>query len=202
MIPGSRIPLRLNDVFWTFQGEGRNWGRRALFVRLPFCNLACAWCDTEYNSYKSWEEDQFEEFAKQESCRFAVVTGGEPTVNKQVKRVIELLKGLGFEIAMESNGTFPIPAGVDFATVSPKRDAGYEVHAENLKFGAVHEFKFVVDEGFDWAVLKSFEGSDAILSLSPEFNRFEKSLEEIFAYIKENPKWRISLQTHKWMKVQ
>ncbi len=64
-----------------------------------------------------------------------------------------------------------------------------------------HEFKYVVDEGFDWTILDRHKDSLARKSLSPEFGRFEESLKEIQEYIKENPEWRISLQTHKWMKV-
>ncbi len=193
--------LRINDLFFTFQGEGQNWGRRSLFVRMPFCNLACSWCDTQFNSYKQWTEEVFIEFAKQEACRFAVITGGEPTINKQVPRVITLLKELGFEIAIESNGTFPIPDGITFATVSPKRDAGFEIHQANFDYGRVQEFKFVVDEGFEWSVLKNFEATGAKLTLSPEYGRFDESMKEIMAYIKENPQWRYSLQTHKILKI-
>lgn len=193
--------LRLNDVFWTFQGEGGNWGRRALFVRMPFCNLACSWCDTQFNSYSLWTEERFIEYITSEKGRFVVVTGGEPTMNKQTPRVIQLLKDNGFEIAMESNGTFPIPDGVDFATVSPKRDAGYEIDNKNLEWGRVKEFKFVVDQGFDWSVLSKFQDTGAELSLSPEYGRFEESMKEIMDYIKENPRWRYSLQTHKILKI-
>lgn len=193
--------LRINDLFWTFQGEGAQWGRRALFVRMPFCNLACSWCDTQFNSYKTWTRDEFTKFAVSEPSRFAVVTGGEPMINRQTPAVIDLLRNLKFEIACESNGTFPVLPGIDYVTVSPKRDAGYEIHDDN--WFNVHEFKYVVDEGFDWSILKRHEHapSDVRLSLSPEFGRLEQSLQEIFAYIKENPRWRISLQTHKFMKI-
>jgi 7-carboxy-7-deazaguanine synthase len=188
--------LRLNDVFWTLQGEGANWGRRALFVRMPFCNLACSWCDTSFNSYKKWSEEDFVAFAKQEPGRFAVITGGEPTINKQTPRVIELLKGQNFEIAIESNGTFPIPAHVDFATVSPKRDSGYDIHPNNM---SADEFKYVVDDEFDFSILDRHQGSLSKLSLSPEFTKFNDNVQKILAYIKEHPEWRLSLQTHKWL---
>lgn len=191
--------LKINDVFWTFQGEGANWGRRALFVRMSFCNLSCKWCDTTFNSYKDWTEEEFVEFAKSESCRFAVITGGEPTINKHTPRIVELLNELHFEIAIETNGTFPIPKGIDFVTVSPKKDADYDIHLDALT--KADEFKYVIDEGFKWEVLKKHLDDGRKFSLSPEFGRFEESLKEIMDYIKENPMWRISLQTHKWMKI-
>lgn len=126
-------------------------------------------------------------------------------VNRQSPKVIEILKDMKFYIACESNGTFPILPGINFATVSPKRDAGYEIHPDNLEYGRVHEFKYVVDEGFDFSILDRHTRDDDTefprLSLSPEFNRLEASVKEIIEYIKEHPEWRLSLQTHKWCKI-
>lgn len=196
--------FKLNDLFWTFQGEGMNWGRRALFVRLPFCNLKCSWCDTEFNSFNRWEESLFEQVALSELGRFAVITGGEPMMNKQVPEIVRFLKKHGFEIACETNGTFPIYDGIDFVTCSPKRDANYEVHPETLP--KISELKLVVDEGFDFAVAKNFErllaAQHTRLTLSPEFNKMSESFTKIEQFIKENPLWRVSLQTHKWLKIK
>jgi 7-carboxy-7-deazaguanine synthase len=191
--------LRINDVFWTLQGEGANWGRRALFVRMPFCNLTCSWCDTQFNSFKKWTYDEFLDVAQSEPSKFAVLTGGEPMMNKQSPEVVKLLKSMGFEIACETNGMFPIIDGIDFATISPKRDSEYFVHDNN--FSKAAEFKYVVDEGFNFSVLDRHKDSHARLYLSTEFGNFEKSVQLIIAYIKENPRWRLSLQTHKWIKV-
>lgn len=191
--------LNINDVFWTVQGEGANSGRRALFVRMPFCNLACSWCDTTFDTFKKWSEEEFLKFAQAEPARFAVITGGEPTMNKHTPSVIALLKSVGFEVAIETNGTFAIPEDVDFVTVSPKRDADYEIHQNALERAS--EFKYVVDAGFDWKLLDRHRETKARLSLSPEFNDFENNVKEILNYIKENPSWRISLQTHKWIRV-
>ncbi len=190
--------MKLNDIFWTFQGEGANWGRRALFVRMPFCNLHCEWCDTSFNSFKKWTDEAFLEFANQEQCRFAVITGGEPSINKDTPKVITLLKQAGFYLAIETNGTFPVPYGIDFITVSPKSDADYHVDEDTWR--RADEFKYVVDEGFDFAVLDKHDTENGKrYSLSPEFGNWEKSLARIYEYIKEHPQWRISLQTHKWL---
>lgn len=188
----------INDLFWTHQGEGLHAGRRALFVRMPYCNLKCSWCDTSFNSYKKWEMNLFVDFCMQEKARFAVITGGEPTMNKTTPDVVRVLKSLGFEIAVESNGTFPIPKGIDFVTISPKRDAKYEIHKDALM--KANEFKYVVDQGFDFKLLDRHDTKDGRrYSLSPEFGNFKESLLKIQDYIKEHPTWRISLQTHKWM---
>lgn len=201
MQPGK--PLKINDLFWTFQGEGAHWGRRALFVRMPFCNLHCPWCDTEFNSHKPFTEDEFLKFADREKARFAVITGGEPMMNKDTPRVVSLLKSKQFELACETNGTFPIVDGIDFVTCSPKRDADFQIH--ELVKPKVSELKYVVDHDFDLNVLRDIQKEEFTrlcrLSLSPEFNNFKASLDTITEFIKENPRWRISLQTHKWMQI-
>jgi 7-carboxy-7-deazaguanine synthase len=196
--------LNLVDVFWTFQGEGEQWGRRALFVRLPFCNLKCSWCDTEFNKYQTYTIEQFQKIATEEPTRFAVVTGGEPMMNKQTPLVVQLLKNLGFKVACETNGTFPIVTGIDFVTISPKRDAGYRVVDGIVEHA--NEIKLVVDKDFDFNEAKKFEfiyqHTNVRLSLSPEFTEMKANIDRIEKFIKENPKWRISLQTHKWMGVK
>ncbi len=196
--------MRINDLFWTVQGEGGNAGRRSLFVRMPYCNLACSWCDTSFNSHKVYTEHALFDFATREKARFAVLTGGEPMMNKDSPKVVETLKGLGFEIACESNGMFPIINGIDYVTLSPKRDGMYSVNPN--AWLCADEFKYVVDAGFDFAILdrhnnEFLKGRKTRLSLSPEFNNMVGSLEQILEYQKEHPQWRISLQTHKWMKI-
>jgi len=191
------------DIFWTFQGEGAMAGSRALFVRLPFCNLNCSWCDTEFNTFKAYSEEQVTEIATSEKARFAVITGGEPTMSKNFKPFYTLLKKHGFNISVESNGTFQPPEGDYFLTVSPKREQNepYFIHPEALKRAG--EFKYVVDDYFDFNALeKHNKETEARLYLSPEFNKFNENLKRIFDYIKENPKWKISLQTHKWMNIK
>lgn len=199
-------PLQINDLFWTFQGEGYHAGRRALFVRLPFCNLSCSWCDTTFNTFEKWSEKDFVAFAHAEPGRFAVVTGGEPMMNKNAPRVVALLRSLGFTVAVESNGTFPLNAPYDFITVSPKKFSEeknlepYFIHPE--LFHLVDEFKYVVDKDFDFSILDRHVGIKPRYSLSPEFNDFKKNLDRISKYIAIHPHWRVSLQTHKWMEIK
>jgi len=188
----------INDLFWTVQGEGFHAGRRALFVRMPYCNLACSWCDTSFNSYQKIEVDEFQKIATSESAKFAVITGGEPMMNRHTPIIVAHLKNLGFEIACETNGTFPIVPGIDYPTCSPKRDADYFIHPDALP--VVKEFKYVVDEGFDFSILEKHAVDDGRrYSLSPEFGNMQASVEKIIEYIKGNPQWRLNLQTHKWI---
>lgn len=197
--------VHLNNAFWTFQGEGKHAGRRALFVRMPFCNLKCPWCDTEFNSFKEWVFEDFRDFALREEARFAVVTGGEPMMHKHTPNVVAWLKQMGFEVACETNGMFPIVAGIDFVTCSPKSHSKTPFFVHEEVWARVDEWKYVVEDGFDFELLKRHNDENHMpwqrYSLSPEFNQMEKSLARIFEFIKENPKWRISLQTHKWIGV-
>lgn len=192
--------LHICDLFHTFQGEGKHAGRRALFVRMPFCNLSCSWCDTKFDTFEKYTDGEFMEFAAQEPHRFAVITGGEPMMHKHTPRIIKLLRRMGYEIACETNGSFPILDGIDWATCSPKKETGYLIHPE--AWPKVQEFKYVVDKDFDFKVLERHDIADGKrYSLSPEFGNMQESLQSIFAFIKENPKWLVSLQTHKWMQI-
>lgn len=198
--------LQINDLFWTLQGEGRWTGRRALFVRLPFCNYDCVWCDTKYDSFEKWSEEAFLKFATKETSRFAVITGGEPTMHKDLPRIIELLKREGFYIACETNGSFPVPEGIDFVTVSPKtftqgKFPDYYIHDGALTRAS--EFKYVVDKNFDFSILKRHAplAENITYSLSPEFSDMKANVEKIIGFIKANPEWKLSLQTHKWIDI-
>jgi 7-carboxy-7-deazaguanine synthase len=200
------MSFKLVEWYHTIQTEGFNAGRRALFLRLPFCNLTCPWCDTEFNHFTKFEEKDLVKAIMSEDCRFAVLTGGEPTMNKQLPRLIEFLKKFDFTIAVETNGTFPIPEGIDWVTVSPKRytkDKKMEpffVHEDAKKKAS--EFKYVIDEEFDMDLLdRHITSGPKHYYLSPEYNNMEKSLKRIFEHMKRDSGWRLSLQTHKWMEI-
>lgn len=196
--------FRINEYFWTIQGEGANAGRRAAFIRLPFCNYNCPWCDTDYSTYEEVEKHFLGEFLDSEKAKFAVITGGEPLVNKQTPELIKFLKDRKFEIAVETNGSYPMIDGIDFVTCSPKKyvQKGLPEYFINPSlYRHVTEFKYVIDSEFEFNVLDrhKLDIGQKVLSLSPEFNEFNKNITRIVEYIKENPEWRISLQTHKWM---
>lgn len=203
-------PLQINDLFWTVQGEGRWSGHRALFVRMPYCNYDCPWCDTEYDSYKPVTEEEFQTFCTQEPARFAVITGGEPTLHKDTPRVIELLKKNRFFIACETNGSAPIPEGIDFPTVSPKRFTKNKLEPffiHDKVFGRAKEWKYVVDSDFDFSILSrhksetSMTDDSTVYSLSPEHSDMHTNTQKILNFVSENPQWKLSLQTHKWINV-
>ena len=117
---------RINDIFYSLQGEGRHTGRAAVFIRFSGCNLRCPFCDTEFDSYREMTADeilqeiaQLSSFTSPLSSRFIVLTGGEPTLQVD-EHFVDLLHQEGYEVAMESNGTRPAPRNLDWLTVSPK----------------------------------------------------------------------------------
>lgn len=199
--------IHLNDLFFTVQGEGMQIGRRALFVRMPYCDLACSFCDTQFNSHKEWSPQDFIDFAMKEPTRFAVITGGEPSMHKHTPRVVELLSSVGFHIAIETNGHFPIPEGIQWVCCSPKRDTykdnpPYYIHREAYRKAC--EFKYVVDEGFDFSFLDRHNEDNmdegrwpCIHWLSPEHSNWKRNVDTILEYVTQNPMWRLNLQTHK-----
>ena len=128
-----RNSYRINNIFYSLQGEGRNTGRAAAFVRFAGCNLRCPFCDTEFDSYREMTADEIlqeiarlssfssplSSFTSPLSSRFIVLTGGEPTLQVD-EHFVDLLHQEGYEVAMESNGTRPAPRNLDWLTVSPK----------------------------------------------------------------------------------
>jgi len=199
------MKFKLNDVFWTFQGEGRQAGRRALFIRLPGCNLSCSWCDTEFDSHFECSEEVLESMVQKEPADLVVITGGEPLMNRQLKTLVPFLKKFGKQIACETNGTQPNDYGIDWICCSPKRDSNYEI---NTKMRFPDEVKLVVDSGFDEKTMTDVERmararrSNPYLYLSPEHGDMEKNVKTIIELIRRKPEWRMSLQTHKWIGIK
>lgn len=201
--------LKANDIFWTIQGEGAHAGRRALFIRLPYCNLKCSWCDTEFDSWKEYSDSELWSILTSEESGFVVITGGEPTMNKQFPKLAKFLWDRGYEVAIESNGCFPIPrAGLlGWVTISPKADStrfkgkeAYYIHPDAER--EADEFKYVVDENFPMEILDRHDTSDGRrYSLSPEFTNMHENVQKIIEYQKTHPEWLLSLQTHKWIGV-
>ena len=121
---------RVNNIFYSLQGEGRNTGRAAVFVRFAGCNLRCPFCDTEFDTYTEMTAEDI--LAKVASSHLSsltshlplvVLTGGEPTLQVD-ETFVDLLHQAGYEVAMESNGTRPAPQNLDWLTVSPKNGSG------------------------------------------------------------------------------
>ena len=190
---------RINDIFYSLQGEGHNTGRAAVFIRFAGCNLRCSFCDTEFDTYREMSDEEILEAISQYPARFVVLTGGEPTLQVD-EAFVELLHQHGYEVAMESNGTRPAPQNLDWLTVSPTvRSEKLEVKSEKL----ADELKVVFDETTAPESYLSLLTShfSPLLFLQPcdtgDAARNEAIVARCVEYIKEHPWWRLSLQTHK-----
>ena len=192
---------RVNDIFYSLQGEGHNTGRAAVFIRFAGCNLRCSFCDTEFDTYCEMTAEEIVASINTYPARFVVLTGGEPTLQVD-EAFVDLLHQYGFEVAMESTGTRPAPKNLDWLTVSPK------ISGEKWKVESgwrlPDEVKVVFDED---TVPETYLPSPSTLSLSPilylqpcDTGNAERNaiiINRCIDYIKEHPQWRLSLQTHK-----
>ena len=111
--------MRVNEIFYSLQGEGYYSGTPAVFVRLSGCNLRCPFCDTRHESGREMSEKEIVEAVGQYPARHVVVTGGEPAL-QLTESLVDALHAVGRYVAVETNGTHPLPDNVDWVTLSPK----------------------------------------------------------------------------------
>lgn len=193
---------RINEIFYTLQGEGRHTGRAAVFVRFSGCNLRCPFCDTRHDAYTEMSAaDIVCAVTAYAPCRFVVLTGGEPALQVDAA-LVAALKQANCYLAIETNGTHPLPAGIDWVTLSPKSPYLPAVAAAQPVLRQADELKLVFDgrpvEDFPHITVRHryLQPCD---TGQPEQNR--RVLEQCVDYIKQHPQWTLSLQTHKLINI-
>ena len=201
---------RVNEIFYTLQGEGAHSGIPAVFIRFSGCNLRCPWCDTEFTSHTDMtaEEIVSEALTLYDADtggrrRMCVLTGGEPSLQAD-EPLIAALHAAGFYICIETNGTRPLPAGIDWITCSPKAGS-------TLALKRVNEVKVVFTGDYDpnsWReqlqaehwMLQPLRYTGEWLIDHPvdewEDDRND-NLSDTVQYILSHPFWRLSVQLHK-----
>lgn len=195
--------MRVNEIFYSLQGEGFHTGRPAVFIRLSGCNLKCPFCDTDFSVSEDMSVEEITDIACRLSvkCGFAVITGGEPTIQDCVP-LIDSLQCAGFEVAMESNGTRPAPYNRNWLTISPKTSyVGTEV-AKVSQLNA-DEVKVVFDgehEPNDFGITAKYYYLQPCDTGNQQKN--EEIINKCVEYIKLHPKWKLSLQTQKILRVR
>lgn len=196
----SLSTLRISELFYSLQGEGARTGAPSLFVRLSGCDLACGFCDTEFESGKSY--DLLELLCALEDlsvdCEWIVWTGGEPTLQLTAE-VVQFFKDHDFKQAIETNGNHPVPAGLDWVCVSPK--VAEHVLAKNFPDG-VDELRYVRHSGQPGIPQPSIKAKR--LFLSPRFDGDKpnpQNLKHCINLCLENPEWSLSLQSHKLTRI-
>lgn len=209
----------VKELFLTIQSEGAQSGRVAVFLRFAGCNLwsgregdrakaVCRFCDTDFVGTDGSGGGRFESVEslaeavastwpagpRRGSQPYVVCTGGEPLLQLD-EALVESLHARGFEVAVETNGTLPVPEGVDWVCVSPKADAdlvqrrGHELKLVYPQVGAEPE-RFE-DLSFGRFYIQPMDGLDAA-----------RNIERSIAFCLENPRWRLSVQSHKYVGIR
>lgn len=191
--------MRINEIFYSIQGEGAHTGTAATFVRFAGCNLKCYFCDTDHQPYVRMSEEEIVELVAQNPARLVVVTGGEPSLQLTAS-LVDKLHAIGKYVSVETNGTHPLPPNVDWITCSPKQL--YVGEAGRPRLQRVNEVKVVFDnkgEVSDYGL----EADHYFLQPLDTGNKIQNAqiIAGLFEYIKQHPKWRLSLQTHKIINV-
>lgn len=190
--------LQLAEIFYSIQGEGAYAGTPAVFVRLAGCNLACDFCDTDYSLkfLASVDEVVARVRAAGGSCPMVVLTGGEPLAQSEATALIDALRSDGRRVHVESNGTIAADLPPDvWLCVSPKE----RLNARMAR--RADEVKLIVDKRVPTEWLEMF-ADKTVLLLQPEGNK-PKNVALALDYAKQHPeRFRLSLQTHKFIGVR
>ncbi len=198
---GKVLPVM--EEFYTLQGEGYNTGQAAYFLRIGGCDVGCRWCDVK----ESWNSRDFPpisvdgvvERAASYPAKAIVVTGGEPLLYN-LDYLCRELKTKGMQTFIETSGSQPLSGFFDWICLSPKRDApplpDMLQKASELKV-IIHD-----ETDFSWAEENAGGVSGSCrLYLQPEWSRIDIMMPQIVRYIQDNPKWKVSLQSHKYMRI-
>ncbi|MCX6244242.1 MAG: 7-carboxy-7-deazaguanine synthase QueE [Bacteroidetes bacterium] len=191
------------EEFYSLQGEGFHTGKAAWFARIGGCDVGCHWCDIK----ESWNADKFPLVSADEIIRNAaacvaksiVITGGEPLLYN-LDYLCDGLHREGISTFLETSGSSTLSGTWDWICLSPKIDAAPLPEILLL----ANELKVIVEdpEDFSWAEENASQvSSGCILFLQPEWSRREVMIPAIVEYIQHHPQWRISLQSHKYMRI-
>lgn len=206
----------VKEIFYTLQGEGAQAGRPAVFCRFAGCNLwsgreedrsgaVCRFCDTDFVGTDGVNGGKFTSAqalaaqidaqwpAARPQRKYVVFTGGEPLLQLD-RDLIDAVHALGFEIAIETNGTLPVPAGIDWVCVSPKQGAALAVSRGD-------ELKVVIpQQGQDLTALERLDFAHYFLQPMDGADKL-KNTQLAIDTCKANPRWRLSIQTHKLLQI-
>jgi 7-carboxy-7-deazaguanine synthase len=205
------MPLKVNEIFHSIQGESTHVGRPCVFVRLTYCNLRCTFCDSEYAFYEGVERplDEILQIVDGYGCDLVEVTGGEPLIQKETTELLQRLLDRGYEVLLETSGAWPVDSVPDGVRIimdlkTPGSGMAHKNRWENLRhLDRDDEIKFVIcDRGdFEWArsVIAEHDlaARHAIL-VSPSFGEVEPRLLAEWI-LEERLPVRLQLQIHKFI---
>jgi 7-carboxy-7-deazaguanine synthase len=197
------ISLPVMEHFYTLQGEGFHQGKAAYFIRLGGCDVGCVWCDVkdswDAEKHPKYEVMKLVETVKNTPTEIVVITGGEPLMH-QLNELTAALKAAGLQTNIETSGAHPLSGNWDWICLSPKK---FKAPLPAI-LPLANELKVVVfnKSDFDWAEKYAAQVSMGCkLYLQPEWDKATEIMPLLIEYIKENPKWELSLQIHKYINV-
>ncbi|MBS1729497.1 MAG: radical SAM protein [Bacteroidetes bacterium] len=203
------------ETFYSIQGEGYHQGKAAFFIRLAGCDVGCTWCDVK----ESWQADKhirktckqiveetntffkqsYKDLPENDLSRICIITGGEPCMYP-LNKLTTALKKYDYRLHLETSGAYLITGNFDWVCISPKKFK--PPIKENLQLA--NELKMIVFNHHDFLWAEEFAKQvpkNCALYLQPEWSRENKMLPFIIDYIKENPRWALSIQLHKYVHV-
>ena len=196
------LMLPLMEEFYTIQGEGYYKGTAAYFIRIGGCDVGCHWCDVK----ESWNADLHPPTSTDVIVANAkkysdtvVVTGGEP-LTWDMTALTNKLKAEGCKIHIETSGAYELTGQWDWICLSPKK---MKLPTQGV-YDKAHELKCIIynKDDFKFAEAQAAKvNKDCILYLQPEWSKRDTMIPLIVDYVMANPKWKVSLQTHKYLNI-
>jgi organic radical activating enzyme len=197
---GTALPLM--EAFYTLQGEGYYKGSAAYFIRIGGCDVGCHWCDVK----ESWDAakhppTQIQEIVEEayQYSKTIVITGGEPLM-WNMEPLTQALNLKNMQIHIETSGAYPITGNWDWFCLSPKKNMLPTAEAYHI----ANELKVIVYNKNDLLFAEEqaqYVNDHCILYLQPEWSKREKVMPILVDYVLQNPKWKVSLQTHKYLNI-
>lgn len=195
-------PYPVMEHFYTIQGEGAHQGKAAYFIRLAGCDVGCVWCDVKESwtqGYPQLKASELVDRVKQHPSDIAVITGGEPLMHDLIPLTSQLQKA-GVKTHIETSGAHSLSGNWDWICLSPKK---FVLPLPEI-YQQAQELKVIVFNASDlkWAQEQAQKvAPDCLLLLQPEWSKEAQMIPLIVDFVKANPQWKISLQTHKYMDV-
>ncbi len=193
--------MRINEIFYSLQGEGFFTGTPAVFIRFSGCNLKCPFCDTNHQHGQEMSEDEIAGEAAKYPAKHVVITGGEPSLQLTAS-LIDKLHECGKFVAIETNGTHNIPENIDWITLSPK-DTFVNTNTAKVIIKHCNELKLVYN-GMQPALYPTVHSDHYFLQPCDTGDdlRNKQLIKDTIEFCKTSPKWRLSLQTHKILDIR
>ena len=193
---------KINEIFYSLQGEGHHEGYPSVFIRFSGCNLSCPFCDTKHDKGIFMDDDAIIHAVKLYKADWIVLTGGEPALSIDADFIHLLRRATGKKIAIETNGTHALPAGIDWVTLSPKQ--GFEGgDAHPVVLDRCDELK-VVYLGQDLSQYQGIAATHRYLQpcYVPDERQCQRNMQACVEAVLAHPEWRLSLQVHRVLHIR